>query len=374
MRIMYIDSDYDRFLQWLYGTKPGLAEASFAEQQKARFASLFGQADFYSRHLRRMGHEVLHAYVNNSNMQERWLEETEIGRFGEPLAWCRKQYFCLLAAYRRRRGSPHAASHAVLRSQARTFRPDVIIVQSALPTEVLGSLKCHCVLLVGEFASPLGEDFEAAAYDLILSAIPHFVEDFRRTGVRSEYLPLGFEASIADMVGERHPDIEASFVGSVFPPHRERREWLRALLARTDVQCWGVYNEEAGSRDRLASRFQEPLWGIDMYRTLRRSKVTLNKHIDVVGTSAVNMRMFEATGVGTCLVTDWKENLGDFFVVGTEVLAYRSTDECLDLIAYYVKHDKERERIARAGQLRCLAEHTYARRAERLAAILQRAM
>jgi hypothetical protein len=46
-------------------------------------------------------------------------------------------------------------------------------------------------------------------------------------------------------------------------------------------------------------------------------------------------------------------------VVGAEVLAYRSTDECLDLIAYYVKYDAERERIARAGQLRCLAEHTY---------------
>jgi hypothetical protein len=374
MRIMFVDADYDQFLQWLYTTKSGLADAGFAEQQRARFDSLFGQADFYSRYLKGMGHDVLHVYVNNLNMQERWLEEIDTARFGETIAWCRLYYYRLLGAYRRHRAGLQAAWQDVLRYQARMFRPHVIILQTALPAEFLRSLKRHCSLLVGEFASPLGEDFDASVYDLILSAIPHFVESFRRAGVPSEYLPLGFEASIADMVGERQPDVEVTFLGSVFPAHRQRREWLLALLARKDVKCWGVYTEEPGSNNRLISRFQGPLWGIDMFRMLRRSKLTLNRHIDVVGPSAVNMRMFEATGVGTCLVTDWKENLGDFFEVGTEVVAYRSTEECADLIDYYARHDKERERIARAGQLRCLREHTFERRARRLAEILLQAM
>ena len=41
---------------------------------------------------------------------------------------------------------------------------------------------------------------------------------------------------------------------------------------------------------------------------------------------ANNMRLYEATGVGALLVTDWKENLGEMFEPGKEVVAYRSPE------------------------------------------------
>jgi spore maturation protein CgeB len=83
------------------------------------------------------------------------------------------------------------------------------------------------------------------------------------------------------------------------------------------------------------------------------------------------MRLFEATGAGALLVTDWKENLEELFDIGREVVAFRSTNECTDLIEYYMTHEDERARIATAGQARCLRDHTYERRAVALAAILQ---
>ena len=46
-----------------------------------------------------------------------------------------------------------------------------------------------------------------------------------------------------------------------------------------------------------------------MYQALRRSLITLNSHIDMVGREAGNARLFEATGVGTFLLTDFKDNL-----------------------------------------------------------------
>jgi spore maturation protein CgeB len=106
-----------------------------------------------------------------------------------------------------------------------------------------------------------------------------------------------------------------------------------------------------------------------MYQILHGSKVTVNHHGDVAP-YANNMRLFEATGVGALLVTDWKVNLHEMFEPGREVVAYRNPEECVELVQYYLEHDEEREAIARAGQERTLREHTYYHRMQELVEII----
>ena len=109
-------------------------------------------------------------------------------------------------------------------------------------------------------------------------------------------------------------------------------------------------------------------WGREMYQILRKSRITLNHHGDIAP-YANNMRLYEATGIGALLVTDWKENLHEMFEPGKEVVAYRTPEECVDLVKYYLDHDEEREVIAHAGQQRTLREHTYYQRMHELMAI-----
>jgi spore maturation protein CgeB len=78
------------------------------------------------------------------------------------------------------------------------------------------------------------------------------------------------------------------------------------------------------------------------------------------------MRLFEATGVGTLLITDSKANLEEVFEPGKEVVAYRTPQECVRLARYYLEHEDERKAIARAGQERTLREHTYHHRVREL--------
>ena len=106
-------------------------------------------------------------------------------------------------------------------------------------------------------------------------------------------------------------------------------------------------------------------WGREMFEILDRSKITLNHHGDIFP-YANNMRLFEATGVGTLLITDWKDNLGEMFVPDKEVLAYRTPEECAELIRYYLAHENERLAVARAGQARTLRDHTYYQRTQEL--------
>ena len=69
----------------------------------------------------------------------------------------------------------------------------------------------------------------------------------------------------------------------------------------------------------IRKRYQGPAFGRDLYRILSTSRITVNCHIDVAGQFADNMRLFEATGAGTLLITDWKVNLHNVFELGKEV-------------------------------------------------------
>ena len=109
-----------------------------------------------------------------------------------------------------------------------------------------------------------------------------------------------------------------------------------------------------------------------MYRALARSRITLNRHINVAENNANNMRLYEATGVGAMLLTDRKDNLQDLFEIGREVVAYSSKEEAAELVRYYLEHPQEAEQIAKAGQARTLREHTYAHRMQELVPILNR--
>jgi spore maturation protein CgeB len=98
--------------------------------------------------------------------------------------------------------------------------------------------------------------------------------------------------------------------------------------------------------------------------------LTVNRHIDVAEGFANNMRLYEATGTGALLITDRKQNLGELFREGAEVVAYSSAPEAAEQITYYLEHPEEARQIADAGQRRTLAEHSYPQRMEELLRIL----
>ena len=74
------------------------------------------------------------------------------------------------------------------------------------------------------------------------------------------------------------------------------------------------------------------------------------------------MRLFEATGVGSCLVTDWKPNISEFFEPDKEVVVYKSPAECLEKINYLLNNENKRKEIARAGQKKTVETYSFEKR------------
>lgn len=97
-----------------------------------------------------------------------------------------------------------------------------------------------------------------------------------------------------------------------------------------------------------------PLWGREYYKAIQDADVVLNVHGDGV-TEACNVRLFEVTGMGTCLLTDNLDGLEDLFEIGKEVVTFENDFDCY----YKIKQltPKLIERIAKAGQIRTLRDH-----------------
>lgn len=110
--------------------------------------------------------------------------------------------------------------------------------------------------------------------------------------------------------------------------------------------------------DRLLKSNNYPLFGIDMYNLFNISKTVLNIHVGIAGDYAGNMRLFEVTGVGSCLLTDNKRNIGELFDINNEIVVYTSIEDCIEKAKWLTEHEDERKKIALNGHKRTLSSHT----------------
>ncbi|MCL4369917.1 MAG: glycosyltransferase [Chloroflexi bacterium] len=83
-----------------------------------------------------------------------------------------------------------------------------------------------------------------------------------------------------------------------------------------------------------------------------------------------SVRLFEAAGCATCIVSDRWEGLGDVFEVGQEVLVAQDEDSIVRLLEGL--SDEEAREIGERARARVLREHTYEVRVGQLLDLLRR--
>ena len=391
MRFLILNTDYPEFLSWLYEQHPGLENEHFAEQMLVRMEIFFSDADFYSSNLCKLGHEARVIRINNELMQRAWAKDHEIHikepaplaqSWREPLFRARQMVAQTPVRYLKPLFRPILRSidtkqtwfYKILEAQIKHYEPDILLNQAMndVSSRFLKKMKPYVRLITGQIASPLPQE-NFRYYDLIISSLPNYVNFFHKMGIPSEQIRHAFEPRVLGKIKyNEKAKFTLSFVGSLTSDHVARIRFLEYLCQRLPVKVWGRGVENLPRESPIHQHYIGQAWGIDMYRILHKSKITLNYHTNIAGPYANNIRLFEATGVGTLLITDWKVNLQDMFEPNKEVVSYRSPEECVELIQYYLEHDDEREAIARAGQERTLREHTYYHRMKELVDIIQK--
>jgi spore maturation protein CgeB len=402
-RFQRIAADYREYLARFYARQPDLAGQSYAEQYAALMHDAMERFDAYSVALAKLGYETDEIVADAEPMQKRWAHEHSV-TYGEG-TWMVD----------------------IVLAQIQAFRPEVLFLNTWIPEFGVAFVRrcresCPSVKIVIGW---VGEAHPGVAYfkehDLVLSCAPDTVEYLRSQGIPSRQIHHAFDPRILERIEiPQEKSIDLGFIGHIYfgqQYHNARVQAFYAIARQVDLTIYGSmsnvayrprgikrylrrgyydglellrrlkletvarslprYDDWLEIRQRapyvsfyafLRDRVRPPVFGLDMYRTLAGFKICLNAH----GPSAYasNMRLYETTGVGVCLLTDWKPNLPDLFELDSEVVAYRSAEEAVEKARYLLDHRTERKAIAAAGQRRTLRDHTYAQRAEELDAII----
>lgn len=210
-----------------------------------------------------------------------------------------------------------------------------------------------------------------SAYGAMVSCLQWFTNFATEVGIPALHMRLSFDPKMLSDRGGAKRDIDVSFVGSVTPAHPITIPLLRAIVQEVPgLQIYGPKSQSLMADPVLAPCYIGEAWGKDMLDVFLRSKVTLNRHGDVLGDEAGNYRLYEATACGAALVTDQLESLDDIFKVGEEVIAYRNPEEAAQNVSLLLRITELRETIAAAGQKRTESDHTIAQRMAQLSFFL----
>lgn len=391
MKLLHITSAYPAYIKSFYGNNPQLEEKSYQEQKTAFFYNSFAWSDSWSEALAKLGYETMEIVYNAGPLQNTWWRENI---FSTKLP---------------------ANPMDIAIEQIKQFSPDILWFDDT-STILLEKIQHSCPkirFLLGWVGSAMPEISLFSSMDLVLSCANESVEKLRILGIQSEQLHHAFDPRILSRIDTSAPKIHAlSFIGQIIRGsqfHDQRADLLEKLCRKIDATIFSsiaelnwkhdakvmakkiihignlllnkistheINNEISAPRSQrnaaLQSHLKPGVYGLEMYQTLANSDTVLNIHADSSPTHASNMRLFETTGIGSCLLTDWRKNITDLFEPDTEIVTYRNADECIEKAVWLTKHKSEAAKIALAGQKRTLENHTFEHRAVRLAEILKK--
>lgn len=385
----------------LYAAHPDLATAPYAEQHRYFLTQRHVYSTSFSSEMRRRGHWADELVTNILPMQAAWALENGAAK-GVPRDPDQQRLFC----------------HMIAVEQIKALAPDVVFVQGygSYPDGFWAHVRevCPSIRALIGFNGFKATPEQGAGLDWRYHCAPHLIPEGATT---DSLMYHWFDADVLETpevkAGMAARDIAFSFIGSSgILPNRgthQRRYWqLFEMLLRTPMVAWlrdakdwlppqvidhlaetacqllgedrdpavlpavrryceKVVPYPALPLDRvLPDKVRPPAFGAGMWSVLARSGLTWNVHTDLAADLVGNMRMFEATGVGACLLTDTGRNMADLFAADEEVVTYRSLDEAVAKARDLLADDTARRAIAAAGQRRVLRDHTTASRVDRL--------
>lgn len=396
-----ITNYYPQLLNYLYNKTPSLINKTYSQQHDALVSDSYEIASCYVTNLKKLGVKSFDIISNASHLQRAWRTENKI--------------------------SNHISTQELITRQLKKNNPDVVWIDdfSFVDTNWKADLlkKVPSVkLLIGHICAPFNSELEKKfkLVDIMFTCTPCLKKQLEKIGLKTYLLYHGFEESILENIGSDNsfPETDFLFSGSLYTGsgfHNKRIEYIENIIQSGikisiygNLDSWKKIVAKKAFRQivktikrigaenmvekipllrkyknygkspvkhysySLIKATKSPVFGMDMYKMLSKAKIVFNMHGEVAGNCAGNIRMFEATGVGSCLVTDWKENLGELFELEKEVVTYKSIEECIDKVKWLLKNPNEREKIAIAGQKRTLSHHTISQRAELLNKIIQK--
>ena len=215
----------------------------------------------------------------------------------------------------------------------------------ALTPSVLDKVRAKKILYFPEILPHIGETHEHA---------DRRYEEFKLIAPSFDYVFL-HDAAALPLLSERGHTNIAGLIVLPFEPRLHRPLNLPKEHDVTFIGCESPYRDEWLDLVRTRFSVHNPrIYGEGYVEELNRSRIVLNLHF----TSLPNTehRVIEAMACGAFVLSE-PLSQPELFEDGKEIVIF-NRDNVLDLIDYYLEHEKEREAIAAAGHARVLKRFT----------------
>jgi spore maturation protein CgeB len=387
---------YSGYLELFYRRFPKTSILSYDDHYNLLINDTTEFAGSYTRNFRKQGVDAKCVIANDIVLQNKWRSENKV----------------------------HSEKNSdILFEQINNFKPDILWIENLNYTDTdwfrsvrdkIKSIRCIVAYHCAPYTMSTLERLKNA--DFVITCTPGLKLDLEKEGIRSYLIYHGFDNDLLSRVENVTDTTEKNLVfsGSLITGgsfHNSRISLIEKILTENiDIALYATLEKEYKIKAKqllfllnslskklgienftnkipfleygrspvknysrmLMSSNHEPQFGMDMYNLFSISKIVLNIHIGIAGSSAGNMRLFEVTGIGSCLLTDNKENMKDLFNVGNEVVVYDSHEDCISKVRWLLENENERKKIAMSGQKKTLEFHTVKERCKSIIDIINR--
>jgi hypothetical protein len=341
-RLFQFNKFYPGYLADFDRRHPQATTCSYAERLdlllRDRFSAVLILAPVYLR-----DPNVRYTVVNDLALQHRWAEEHQF-----------KSRDC----------------QDILLAQIEDHRAEVICAQvtNIFDDDFFRRLPGCVKKRVCYLSAPLGRT-NLTRYDLCLSSHLPFVREWAAAGLRSAHFLPSHDPECESFAKNDDRPVDVTFIGSYQATHIARNNTLSALASLAPqyrVELRLMCPQWRSINVRFLRRFPIPGWhtlppdlrrfagppvfGRQLYELLSTSKVVFNGAIDMSGEYRSNMRIFEALGCGSCMVSDhgiYPAGLNP----GQAFLTYRDASDAAFIIARVLQEKNAWRTWGQAGEV-----------------------
>jgi spore maturation protein CgeB len=273
---------------------------------------------------------------------------------------------------------------------AKECRPDFILhTKDELPAETFQELRQFTRVIMW-YPDPVMPEWllpYVKAADIFFTMSEGLIDEFKRYNNKVFWLTQAFEPSFFAIKKLTEEDkktysADVAFVGNLGSKEQylSRRYSLEKVLdSGVKLKWWGPRIPRKLSTIPLilgklgrayGGKF---VWFEEYAKVVQLSKIFLAFDSMPHIRKSMSARMYTAVGCGAFYLCRHIDGIEEVLTPGKEIVTFRSDDEMIEMIRYYIGNNELRLKIAEAGQKRVLKDHTYEKRIGQMFALIEQA-
>ena len=249
---------------------------------------------------------------------------------------------------------------------ANSFKPDLIFMQIQTPNILskeaaifLKNTGAFVINWTGDVRSPIPQWYYDIGKHIDLTCFSNMtdVRQFKKDGLASEYLEIGYDENIYSPHGQKTPTKDIVFMGNnygdgYFPESTYRREMVEFLKANYPSN-FALYGNGWSNSDGEVNGSQP-----NEAKLIRGAKIAINlSHFNYERYNSD--RILRIMGSGAMCLTRRYDGIREDFEPGVNLAVWDNFDELKANIDHYLSNEAERTEVALKGTELMLKSFTY---------------